>query len=96
MPPYTKPHLTFSEQIQKLKDRGLDIQDDLAAEQALKRIGYYRLTAYLYTFRKLLPHPDQYLSARSNEFQDGYSLDHGLALWDFDRRLRHLVLRGIE
>lgn len=36
------------------------------------------------------------ISTRSNEFQAGYSLDHGLALWDFDRRLRHLVLRGVE
>lgn len=96
MPPYTKPHLTFSGQIQKLRDRGLHIQDDLAAEIALKRIGYYRLSAYLYTFRQVLPQPDEYLSARSNEFQAGYSLDHGLALWEFDRKLRHLVLQAVE
>jgi abortive infection bacteriophage resistance protein len=96
MPQYTKPHLSFHDQLQLLRQRGLLISDDQAAEAALSSIGYYRLAAYLYTFRQLLPHPDLYGSGRADSFQPGYSIDHSLALWDFDRRLRSVTLQAME
>lgn len=41
-----KPPTTFGEQIQILKDRGLTFINEDLAIRALKRINYYRLSAY--------------------------------------------------
>ena len=40
---YTKTPLTFEQQLQQLKDRGLIIDDDDLALSHLKSISYYRL-----------------------------------------------------
>jgi abortive infection bacteriophage resistance protein len=45
-----KTATTLDEQIQLLKKRGLDIQDDEKAKECLLDIGYYRLGAYLFPF----------------------------------------------
>lgn len=47
---YDKPHLTYDRQLARLGDRGLSIADPAAAIADLKRIGYYRLSGYLYPF----------------------------------------------
>ncbi len=44
---YTKPPLTFEQQLQQLKDRGLAIDNDDFALSHLKTISYYRLSALL-------------------------------------------------
>lgn len=44
--PYTKPHLPVPDQLALLKQRGLIITDDAKATDALKRIGYYRLSGW--------------------------------------------------
>ena len=43
---YQKPHLTYEEQIELLRDRGLIISNPAQAIRHLKRIGYYRLSGY--------------------------------------------------
>lgn len=48
---YKRPWKSFTDQLQQLKDRGMIITDDAAALSYLERIGYYRLTAYWYSFR---------------------------------------------
>lgn len=55
MVPYSKPYLTIQEQLSLLRGRGLDISDELRAEAALQRIGYYRLSGYWYPLRKSIP-----------------------------------------
>lgn len=50
--PYEKPWTSFEEQLEILKERGLSITDESKALEALKRIGYYRLSGYLYPFKK--------------------------------------------
>lgn len=55
MSTYSKPHRTFEEQLAQLKARGLEVTDDVTAISALRRIGYYRLSAYWYPFRKPKP-----------------------------------------
>ena len=50
---YTKPPLTFDQQLQKLKHCGLLIDNDELALFNLKTIGYYRLSAYWHPFRKI-------------------------------------------
>ncbi len=52
MATYTKPYLEISQQIALLQRRGMIIDDIPFAENALRRIGYYRLSAYWYPARK--------------------------------------------
>jgi hypothetical protein len=53
--PYEKPHLNYEGQIAKLVGRGSEVPDTATAIEALKTIGYYRLSAYLHTFRPVGP-----------------------------------------
>lgn len=49
---YSKPHLKFEEQLSRLVERGMQIDDQRAAATALRRIGYYRLSAYWHHWRQ--------------------------------------------
>lgn len=91
MVPYDKPHLTFDEQLAKLVGRGMPYRDHPAAIAALKRIGYYRLSAYTYSFRAM---GDD--GKRLNEFVDGSTLEAAVELHDFDAKLRAVLLAGLE
>lgn len=46
LPPYTKPHLSFADQLALLMQRGLAVTDAPKAIEHLQRIGYGRLTLY--------------------------------------------------
>jgi len=81
---YRKPALTFQEQLQQLKDRGLSIRDEGQALHWLAQVSYYRLSAYSHPFR------------RDDRFRDGTDFGDVIALYDFDRRLRLLMLDAIE
>ena len=48
---YSKPHLPYDQQVGLLASRGLDVGREGDAVRALKRIGYYRLSAYTYPMR---------------------------------------------
>ncbi|TYQ02017.1 UNVERIFIED_ORG: abortive infection bacteriophage resistance protein [Gordonia westfalica J30] len=87
---YDKPHLTYDEQLRKLVSRGLSYQNHAVAIAALKRIGYYRLSAYTYPFRKRE-------GARPvDDYIDGTTMEAVTALHDFDAKLRSLLLVGLE
>lgn len=85
---YTKPAVSFSDQIDILRGRGLIIGDDKLAERYLSNISYYRLRAYTYPYQnnKVAEHP----------FKHGISFDDVIALYTFDRKLRLLVFDAIE
>jgi abortive infection bacteriophage resistance protein len=87
---YTKPHLSYSEQVDLLIRCGLRIGDSAQAEQLLSQIGYYRLSGYWYPFR--LPATP----VRRDTFQPGTTLDQVVALYDFDRQLKLLILDAVE
>lgn len=87
---YSKPHLTYRQQVDLLRSRGLVINDRDRAEEMLTRIGYYRLSGYWYPFRV----PDG--ASRGNRFVAGTTFDQVLALYDMDRRLKLLVLEAVE
>ncbi|WP_409485040.1 Abi family protein [Arsenicicoccus dermatophilus] len=94
---YTKPHLTYNEQVDRLRERGLAVPDEAAAVRLLRTVGYYRLSAYVYPFRVLLPAGAREKGhTRSEDLVEGASIDHVRDLWEFDRRLRLLVLDGAE
>ncbi|WP_158279705.1 Abi family protein [Coraliomargarita sinensis] len=82
---YLKESLRSEEQAQRLLDRGLKAD----REELIKRlssVSYYRLSGYLYPFRK----------TDSDNYVEGATLK---VIWDrycFDRRLRVLLLDAIE
>lgn len=86
--PYTKPALSFQDQLQQLKNRGLVIENDPKAIFLLENISYYRLSAYWYP---LLREPKS-----SHQFKPGSSFDQSFQLYCFDKELRKLVSSELE
>jgi abortive infection bacteriophage resistance protein len=84
---YGKPPLTFEEQLEKLSQRGMSVGDVEAAARTLSRISYYRLSAYWHPFR---------LSPEADSFKPGSQFEDAVRLYEFDRRLRLLLMAGIE
>lgn len=86
--PYAKPALGIPDQINKLIARGMTIADRQLAEHCLHHISYYRLSAYWLPFE----HPKGQAGPRCFP---GITLEMVMALYDFDRKLRLLVLDAI-
>lgn len=96
---YTKPWLSLEQQVERLASRGVDVGDRNHAAAVLKAVGYYRLTGYLYPFRE----SEQYVDDEGRPgtrvlggYRAGTRLDHAEVIIDFDRRLRMLVMDGVE
>lgn len=85
---YNKPALTYTEQIKRLKERGLHIPNEKKAAHLLENLSYYRLSGYWYP---LLKDPKA-----DHQFKDGADFDTVFQLYCFDRELRLLILREIE
>lgn len=94
---YTKPHLTFDQQVQKLSEHGLICDGGPSTVQRLRAVGYYRLSAYVYPFRELLP-PEQQSGAhyRADNVRPQVTWANVVDLWGFDRSLRLLCLDAAE
>jgi abortive infection bacteriophage resistance protein len=82
---YGKLPLVYSDQLNLLISRALDCPDHNRALQWLKRIGYYRLSAYFVPFR---------ISGTDN-FQPGTTLADIVELYKFDSSLRLLTLQAL-
>lgn len=94
---YGKPHLTYDKQVQLLASRGMDVGNEADAVQALRRIGYYRLSAYTYPMRaEAAAEAAAAGTQRSTRFVEGARLVDAVALHDFDDRLRRTLLPGIQ
>lgn len=87
---YEKPPLTYKQQIDLLKNRGLIFADEDKAEYQLSNVNYFRLTAYMYPFRKNLG------GKVVDEFRFGTTWKDVYNLYVFDRKLRILVFDAIE
>jgi len=85
---YSKPPLSITDQIAKLKQRGLKFNDEQKAAHYLSNISYYRLRAYTYPF--------QDNSVSKHPFIKDVCFEDIIKLYVFDRRLRLLVLNVIE
>ena len=88
---YNKPALTFDEQLQKLEARGMHVANREHALQQLASISYYRLSGYCYPFRQRNDKGDV-----TREFKKDVTFEQVLVLYEFDRKLRSLVLDAIE
>lgn len=81
---YNKKPTTFEEQIKILKSRNLIINDEDKAIDILSRVNYYRLSAYM-------------LSFKSNDvFFDGCTLEDIYDIYFFDKKLRNLLVAVLE
>jgi abortive infection bacteriophage resistance protein len=82
---YIKPHLSYDQQLELLKNRNLIINDEHYALQKLQHISYYRLSAYFLPFY-----------VKENYFRDGTTFEKIIKLYHFDKELRILTFSAIE
>lgn len=91
MQAYTKPALTYKQQIELLKSRGLIINDIERAKKHLSNVSYYRLSAYMLPFKVMSDD-----GSVIDKFIEGTTWDDVWNLYKFDRKLRLLVFDAIE
>lgn len=85
--PYNKVFLTYKEQLQQLKERGLLVENENKALHLLENISYYRLSGYWYPL----------LSEKQNHiFKSNAQFETAFKLYCFDRELRQMVLVELE
>lgn len=80
-----KKPTTFEQQIDKLKNRDCIIEDEKKALTVLRRVNYYRLTAYF------LPFTDN-----DGNYISGTSFNRVLRIYEFDKKLRCLIFPIVE
>ncbi|HEY9559911.1 MAG TPA: Abi family protein [Anseongella sp.] len=86
--PYTKPALNYADQLQRLKSRGLIIENDKKALHLLQNISYYRLSGYWYPLLEAPKH--------AHQFKPGSTFENAFSLYCFDRELRKLISGELE
>lgn len=87
---FNKPPLTYEKQVELLLSRGLIVTDRKRAERHLANISYYRLSAYMLSYKKK---EDGIII---DAFKEGTTWDDIYDLYVFDRKLRLLVFDAIE
>ena len=85
---YEKRYSAPEELVTLLMERGLVIEKKELALQALRSIGYYRLSAYLHPFLRL--------PKTEHVFKQGTSFEQAMSIYAFDRHLRLLIFDQIE
>lgn len=86
---YSKPPLSINDQIQLLRQRGMEIPDPDRATRYLSHISYFRLRGYWIPF-------ENKENGKDHHFIAGTTFDNVLNLYIFDRKFRLLMLEGIE
>lgn len=87
---YDKKPISFSEQVELLKSRGMSFDGIENPEEILQQYGYYRLSAYWYFFRQVAE------GDRVDEFRPNTQFSEVIRLYEFDSRLRHHFLTAFE
>ena len=96
---YSKPHLSFEQQLEHLMGLGMHCADQLSAIALLRKLGYYRFSAYAYPFRELLPENakrETSVQFRADRFVEGTTFENVAEIAAFDRGLRFLCLEALE
>lgn len=89
---YDKPSLTFEQQADLLIRRGM-VGDRALIIERLTTVGYYRLSAYWYPFRRPDPADPRF---PLDDLKPDTSFDEVWCRYAFDRRLRLVVMDAIE
>jgi abortive infection bacteriophage resistance protein len=84
---FIKRPLTFVEQVKRLEERGLIVDDKKSAAFYLSHINYYRLGTYWWSFIE---------DHQKHTFKSGTTFEQVLNLYSFDRELRLLLIDSIE
>lgn len=84
---YTEKPLAFNEQIELLKQRGLNFVDEERAYHSLSHISYFRLKSYL---TPLMSDKEQWVFKPDAMFETAYRL------YQFDSKLRRLIVSALE
>ncbi len=85
--PYSKPALTYKQQLEQLKGRGLSFKNEAKALHLLENVSYYRLSGYWYPLLE---------DKENHKFKSGATFEIAFQLYCFDRELRQLVLSELE
>lgn len=80
-----KKPIKFEEQLEKLIQHGCVVSDKEYALNILKQVNYYRLTAYFLPFK-----------AKDGRFVEDTIFENVFRIYEFDRKLRRLLLTVIE
>ena len=78
-----KPFMTYDQQIQKLKDKHLIVEDETSTKDVLHRLGYFTLIS---------GYKDLFKNPTTRNYRDGTTFEDILALYHFDESLRELTL----
>ena len=81
-----KEFKTLGEQLDILKERGLIIEDEIDAEEALLRENYFFIMGYRHLFLK---------SLKENRFIPGTTFGEIYSLFQFDRNFRNIIFKNI-
>lgn len=79
-----KKPTTFQEQVNILRNRNLIINNEEQAVEILSRINYYRLSAYMLSFKT------------NDRFYDGVSFSDVYDLYEFDKKFRSMITSILE
>lgn len=82
-----KTPMTFDEQIEKLKEHGMIINDEENAKALLSEINYYRFTGYALQYR---------VQADKSDYVKGVSFETIHRIYKFDEALRDIFRKYIE
>ena len=77
---YSKPHLTYIEQIELLKSRGLIVDDIPYTITKLKHISYFRLSAYFLPFYE-----------KENTFKQGTTFEQIIEVYHLVHYLSYIL-----
>ena len=84
---YSKTPLNSVQHIELLKSRGLTIVDEERARKYLNNVGYFRLTGYMYHLQS---------KDGSHNFYDNVTFNDIILYYQFDKKLRTLVIEYLE
>ena len=87
MTQFTKPAIDVPQQLELLKARGLQINDEKRAARFLEVVSFFRLTPYMRPFQ---------VPGNEHHFVEGAGFRDLSNLYAFDRRLRLLVMDAVE
>jgi len=88
---YTKSPLSIEQQITKLKQRGLIIENTKNAANNLSNISFYRLRAYTYPFQD-----NSNVENNHHFLKDDINFEVIITLYRFDSRLRSILFNALE
>lgn len=84
---YTKGPLSFDEQINHLKSKGLSFNDESEALHTLQNISYFRLKSYLKATK---------YDRKTQTYKSDATFEQAYELYKFDSRLRNMIIAEME